>query len=57
MVRILGDVNMKCPNRCGELSYARNKQVEFNNGENEIDIAIFIRWCPMCEMIEYIKED
>jgi hypothetical protein len=46
-----------CPNGCGQLTNARNKSVEFDDGKNEIEIAIFLEWCPKCHFVNNVSDD
>jgi len=48
---------MGCPNGCGKLSKASNSRVEFYDGDNEIELRVFIEWCPDCLYIHYISAD
>lgn len=46
-----------CPNECEKLTTARNKRVEFYDGDNEIEIEIRIEWCPVCKFVADVRED
>ena len=45
---------MDCPNGCGSMTNATNSDVEFYDGDNEINTRLYIEWCPDCLYINYV---
>ncbi|MBU7315950.1 hypothetical protein [Paenibacillus oleatilyticus] len=39
----------QCPNGCGEMTEARYKDLELEDGKgNSVMITIYYEWCPEC---------
>lgn len=47
---------VQCPNSCGELTKAISKNVEFDDGDNDIKVSVYLEWCPECRYIHYITD-
>lgn len=45
---------MDCP-VCNEtLTNARYKDIEFDDGDNDIMVTLVLHWCPSCKWVSHV---
>ena len=48
---------MKCPDCNEKMATARHKDLEFDDGDNDIRVTVYLIWCPKCKYIEHIYNE
>lgn len=52
---LIGGIDiMECPVCKETMTTARNKDCEFDDGNNDILVTLYLTWCPECKHISHV---